>query len=115
MPNDDYIKRNDALHEILSIPKGNWSSQRFALAVEAVPAADVELKRKWIPVTDVNNLPKKSTPCLVACNQWGGEKVRKATYLDSEKRFYEGGFDITEYVTHWMPSPEPPKGEDDAD
>lgn len=66
----------------------------------------------WIPVTDADNLPKKSTPCLVACNQWGGDIVRKATYLDSEKRFYEGKFDITEYVTHWMPSPEPPKEED---
>ena len=68
---------------------------------------------RWIPATDADNLPKKSTPCLVACNQWGGEKVRKATYLDSEKRFFEGGFDITEYVTHWMPSPEPPKEESD--
>lgn len=67
---------------------------------------------KWIPVTDAENLPKKSTPCLVASNRWGGEKVRKATYLDSEKRFFEGAFDITEYVTHWMPSPEPPKEED---
>ena len=83
--------------------------------LDVQPAADVEPKKKWILVTDADNLPKKSTPCLVACNQWGGEIVRKATYLDSEKRFFEGEFDITEYVTHWMSSPEPPKEYNDVD
>ena len=39
---DEYIKRSDALLEIQSIPKGNWSSKRFVGAIEAVPAADVE-------------------------------------------------------------------------
>lgn len=77
--------------------------------LQGMPAADVEPAQKWAPVTDAENLPKRSMPCLVACNQWGGEKVRKATYLDSEKIFMENGHDITEYVTHWMPSPKPPE------
>lgn len=122
MANDDYILRDGAidaltvsalLRNLDSVENG--TAHRYRRAAEriiaGVPAADVEPKRRWIPVTDADNLPKKSTPCLVACNQWGGEIVRKATYLDSEKRFFEGEFDITEYVTHWMPSPEPPEGE----
>lgn len=77
--------------------------------IDSVPAADVEPSRKWIPVTDTENLPKRSTPCLVACNQWGGEIVRKATWLASERIFHEKGRDITEYVTHWMDSPRAPE------
>lgn len=122
MPNNDYILRSDALKAVcencsMHGDDGEPCSSRcedYALVLK-IPAADVEPKRRWIPVTDADNLPKKSTPCLVACNQWGGEIVRKSTYLDSEKRFFEGEFDITEYVTHWMPSPEPPKGEENAD
>lgn len=122
MPNNDCILRCDALKAVcencsMHGDEGEPCSSRcedYALVLK-IPAADVEPKKRWIPVRDSDNLPKKSTPCLVACNQWGGEKVRKATYLDSEKRFYEGGFDITEYVTHWMPRPEPPKEEENAD
>ena len=77
--------------------------------IDSVPAADVEPRGRWIPVTDTENLPKRSTPCLVACNQWGGEIVRKATWLASERIFHENGRDITEYVTHWMDSPRAPE------
>ena len=119
MPSDDYVKREDIFPAVTEIEKeivfGGQDDDKVVDIINSIPAADVEPKRKWIPVTDADNLPKKSTPCLVACNQWGGDIVRKATYLDSEKRFYEGKFDITEYVTHWMPSPEPPKEEDDAE
>ena len=122
MPNNDYIPRGDALKAVcencsMQGDGGKPCSSRcedYALVLK-IPAADVEPRQRWIPVTDADNLPKKSTPCLVVCNQWGGEIVRKATYLDSEKSFFEGEFDITEYVTHWMPSPELPKGEDNAE
>lgn len=115
MPNNDYILRSDALKAIRDVPPGNWSADRYKFAIWEVPAADVEPAWKWTPVTDAESLPKRSMPCLVACNQWGGEIVRKATYLYSENIFTEGGIDITEFVTHWMPSPEPPKGEENAD
>ena len=103
----------DATDEFYTI----WGASQKLIEkiIDSAPSADVEPKKKWILVTDADNLPKKSTPCLVACNQWGGEIVRKATYLDSEKRFFEGEFDITEYVTHWMSSPEPPKEYNDVD
>lgn len=112
MPNNDYILRSDALNALMTCRSLTPVAKLEAVNhILPIPAADVEPKRRWIPVTDADNLPKKSTPCLVACNQWGGEIVRKATYLDLEKRFCEGYFDITEHVTHWMPSPEPPEGE----
>lgn len=96
----------------------NLFAETMSEAADAIEAmreliASYENRQRWIPVTDADNLPKESTPCLVASNQWGGEKVRKATYLVSEKIFLEGAFDITEYVTHWMPSPEPPKEDGD--
>jgi len=119
-PTDDYIKRSDAVfavqNRIEQIGMGNNPYVcSIRQAVRDAPAADVEPKQRWVPVTDADSLPKKSIPCLVACNQWGGEIVRKATYLDSEKRFFEGAFDITEYVTHWMPSPEPPEMDEEKD
>jgi len=51
MPNDDYIKRNDAINAIRSVPPGNWSRARYVDAVERVPAADVEpvVHGRWIP------------------------------------------------------------------
>lgn len=107
---DKYFSQKQLYDFIIRHFKPEVYAYHVVQLLQGMPAADVEPKQKWIPVADVDNLPKKSTPCLVACNQWGGEIVRKSTYLDSEKRFFEGEFDITEYVTHWMPSPEPPKG-----
>lgn len=110
--NGEYIKRIDAKRALtaLSADLDAETVQRCIEAMNNLKAADVEPKQKWIPVTDVENLPKKSTPCLVSCNQWGGEIVRKAIYLASENCFTERGIDITEYVTHWMESPKPPEG-----
>lgn len=64
MRNDDYIKRSDALLEILSIPKGNWSAKRFVNAIDAVPAADVE------PVRHGHNM-KWDYPSLFECSLCG--------------------------------------------
>ncbi len=63
-------------------------------------------EQQWHPVTDP---PKKSEVCLMTCNQWGGEIVRKGYYFSGEKIFEENGKDITEYVTHWRLAPKPPK------
>lgn len=113
MPNNDYILRSDVLQIECDLCIATHCKRDHqcvkAIRLNNLPAADVEPKQKWIPVTDVENLPKKSTPCLVSCNQWGGEIVRKAIFLASENCFTERGIDITEYVTHWMESPKPPE------
>ena len=111
MPNDDYIKRSDALALIVG---GNKLISKAWLinALATTPAADVEPKRRWIPVTETDRLPKQATPCYVSCNQWGGAIQRIAIFFPDDKSFFENGSDITKYVTHWMPLHEPPKGEE---
>lgn len=51
---DVYIKKEDAVQAILSVPKGNWSNARYKEAVEEVPFADVEEKRygQWVKARD---------------------------------------------------------------
>ena len=79
-----------------------------------IPAADVEPKQKWIKVKSIDDLPKRTMNCLVVCNEPGRAIERIVLYIDIHKAFFEDGNDITVYVTHWMPLPEPPKGEEDA-
>ncbi len=60
---------------------------------------------KWIPVTE--RLPENNTRTVVCYNDCidGGKKVSSdVMWRGKWVRF--GG-----YVTHWMPLPEPPKGD----
>lgn len=71
--------------------------------VEDAPAADVEPKRKWIPVTE--RLPEKLRFVLV---------FSKFVKMETDCVSNDGNWYSTPGVTHWMPLPEPPKEEDDA-
>lgn len=67
---------------------------------------DVAPTPKWFPTSE--KLPYKSMWCLVICNEHGGQITRVSLFYRDE--FFEGdGKDITRFVTHWMPLPEPPK------
>lgn len=77
--------------------------------IENVPTADVEPVKHWISVKE--RLPENDTSVLIcAC----GHRVtayynhlKKAFILtEDENLYYE-----TAAVSHWMPLPEPPKGE----
>ena len=71
-------------------------------------ATDNNVGHKWIPVTE--RLPEKNTSVLVYYKHG-----RNIFWYDGK----DGFCDIDEYgmnvpdntVTHWMPLPEPPKGE----
>ena len=65
-------------------------------------------KPKWIPVTE--RLPENICPVLVAIE--GLNKAFHGWYQD-EKWWTVGAGSrpFTQKVTHWMPLPEPPKGE----
>lgn len=46
---NEYIKRQDAIDAIKSVPTGNWSSKRYAGEIEKIPSADVKpaVRGKW--------------------------------------------------------------------
>lgn len=86
------------------------------------PDADVEPKRKWIPVTErlpvehISPLTMDYTkyPCVFDCHD-GGREVRYFKFGNGH--FWNGPHPVDKYITHWaepMPLPDPPKGEDDA-
>lgn len=94
------------------------------LVVNGVTVPDKNVG-KWIPVTE--RLPEKDGKYLVNKDLWGtpyistilfakvGEKV-SAYDLKGEKNVWydydsEPGYFPVDTVTHWMPLPEPPKGE----
>ena len=67
----------------------------------------------WISVKD--RLPEKSVPVLICA---AGHRV--TAYYDKVKEVFrltedENLYYLTEYVTHWMPLPEPPESKSDAE
>ena len=64
--------------------------------------------QKWIPVTEM--LPD-SEKCVLVYSQDGG--VAEGKYNARFKEWVQFRWNVTELnnVTHWMPLPEPPKGE----
>ena len=63
---------------------------------------------KWIPVTE--RLPEKDQYVWCYSNKYGGHFfVGYRSYLSGV--WMEGGCMHLGNVTHWMPLPEPPKGE----
>ena len=88
-------------------------------------SADVEPVQEWIPVKD--KLPeivsthkryrstiKKSIRVLCVCVQKSGKTMVKEGYCEWYNDYPEPRWQIPgtiDDVTHWMPLPEPPKGE----
>lgn len=62
--------------------------------------------REWVPIS--RQKPRDGY-YIVQCNQWGGNMNRLASYYASEGKWYERENDITEYVSHWMELPDPPR------
>lgn len=65
----------------------------------------------WIPVSDS---PKERGCYLVTVRHWlDGKPVSREAYWNGADWLscYKRGEEITPRVTHWMPLPEPPKGE----
>jgi hypothetical protein len=62
---------------------------------------------KWIPVTE--RLPEEKGDVLVCDTR--EDFVSTWEYLGNDLWLYDNIFWCTDDVTHWMPLPEPPKGE----
>lgn len=121
----EYIKREAAIKAIYdSDPNGIRRTLGFNVgqieeALRAVPASPVP---QWISVKD--SLPDVAGMYIVtACDEWcsHGEGIWYDTVVVVAE--YSGGcwnwndngtdYDIDDLVTHWMPLPEPPKGDAD--
>lgn len=88
-------------------------------------ATDIIVGSKWIPVTErlpeivseckkYRHAVRKSARVLCTCVQKDGKKMVKEGYCEFWDDYPEPGWRIPgtiDSVTHWMPLPEPPKGE----
>ena len=88
----------------------NCSLQGCRILREAVAAIQRQPRMRWIPVTE--RLPEKNDQWVLCLCVSGAIEVLKFDYTmwnwDAQ---YPGRCYMENYVTHWMPLPEPPKGE----
>lgn len=121
MPSNEYIKRSDAVFALCGDCLGTEACGMIGTPcdevekIKTIPAADVEPKQKWIPVTE--GLPENFVEVLVT----DGENVGIAAlqgFMDDEVVWcnvygmdYIDDPDDEDYlpITHWMPLPEPPE------
>lgn len=110
MPTDDYIKRSDAIKALYQgYEKLGLIVYRVSCIekINKIPAADVEPKRRWISVTE--RLPENSKSVIIAHQNGVSTGWHNGRYWE---RGAATGHSKIKTVTHWMPLPEPPKGED---
>ena len=66
---------------------------------------DINVPSKWISVKD--RLPQVGLDVLFVCEN---KQYGVGAYSDTYRDFFSGQFSVKN-VTHWMPLPQPPKGE----
>lgn len=113
---DDLVKRlrvcPNYTEACVSCPHEHDLGCRTTTMHEAADAIEKLSKPKWIPVTE--RLPDSSTEYVLCCGSKGGMFVGWAAI-----KTYDGSGKCTGFqnsgkgrsFTHWMPLPEPPKGE----
>ena len=75
---------------------------------DAVKVVEIDQFNKWIPVTE--RLPDKGKVVLALGKRHATSGMFQGTSKYDPKLWYWKGGTLKE-VTHWMPLPEPPKGE----
>lgn len=127
MANNDYILRSDALKAILgvsiydtieelegarTIAENTWADglyDAYKIIEEEVDAADVEPKRRWIPVTE--------KPPEAGVIVWDGDhtpftadEIVSKEY-DGETMYFVPKYIVNVPIIAWMSPPEPPEVE----
>lgn len=125
---DDYIKREDALLALCStvhlgeeVPCRNqivscqWNATRvqdYAESILAIPSADVAPVQRWIPVTE--RLPEENGLYFCCWKAQCDDKswiIRLADWRADTGWMNMYDEPMKKPITHWMPLPNPPKGE----
>ena len=91
-----------------------WGWQADYLIANGVTVTDNNVGGKWIPVTE--RLPEIDQPCLCYKRAHREDGYKLGRYLGASFSKECAAFrSMSHYgcigVTHWMPLPEPPKGE----
>lgn len=128
MADNEYIKRSEVVDLIESKIKrcvtvpGAFVCASLRTAVMGLRNADVAPRAAWIsveerlPERELQELmrmnPLKVFPCLVVITSDYYNKAYVSQAYYAEEGFISGDSGlITERITHWMPLPEPPKGD----
>ena len=109
----------ELLDEVHHKPLGKEYLERLGTIADYLIAHGVTVQ-EWISVKD--RLPDKDGCYIVtACDEgcscgdgiWYDTVVTEAEHYKGEWSWNENGteYDITGFVTHWLPLPQPPKGE----
>ena len=109
----DYISREAAIEAMYKDAEAHpnhtfWTTQYEALL--NIPAADV--RPRWIPVAE--RKPKTDDIAIVAIHDDSGDTPYDVTNVGFYLDVFPLGIWVVEnercnYVTHWMPLPEPPE------
>ena len=128
----EYIEREAAIEAIMSEPPDANYPQWYAEKIKSIPAEDVAPVQKWISVKD--RLPEPDQEVILCTREietYGRHNEKKKIYRNIYMGYFDGYEWLTFYchgceyifrmnekfqnetieVTHWMPSPEPPKEE----
>lgn len=104
----EYIKREDAIEEIMSEPPDAHYPHWYANKIKSIPAADVAPVQKWISVKDRSPEAGGYVVCIAKRNPFSRfmpmvAKIEKNGWVNPITEQY-----ISD-VSHWMPIPEPSK------
>ena len=117
----DYISREAAIEwatrDLFDGQTTDYVASDIKEKLNAVPAADVVERLRWIPVTE--RLPEEQInpntqdfEYVLCATIWGDVRPFKygTPIGQKEAHFWNGAGYVDTYVTHWMPLPEPPEG-----
>lgn len=108
--------REKLIELLMDMPYGRGTEEEETAHIESVAdyliengvtVTDNNVGSKWIPVTE--RLPD-SGKCVLIYSEDG--MVAEGNYTAYDKKWYQFRWSVKgQEVTHWMPLPEPPKGE----
>ena len=91
----------EILDEIHHKPLGKTYRERLETIADHLIAGGVTIQR-WIPVTE--RLPEQGQEVIV----YSGGVLKPTVFA---YQFWNKNYDSWARITHWMPLPQPPKGE----